>query len=550
MSYFDDASLVMIPSGYKDQKVYSVKPIDGSGDLTFSRASNATRVNSSGLVEKVRTNNALNSEDFTTWALAGTTAPTVSGNTTLSPIGTLTADTVSFSATSDSVVQQTSGVSTANQTQTVSVWAKVASGTAKFRFKCTHAGVVDYYSSDQTATTEWQRFSFTQSFGSGGTGVVYGILNEVAGGVKDVIFWGYQLEVGNDFGPTDYIATTSAAVSVGPVSGLPRLDYSGGCPSLLLEGQRTNLLTFSEQLTNAVWVPTSGVTMTANTNISPDGYQNADSASWGANDYLYYLYGPNTTGQTLTFSFYAKGTAGDVLVTRANTDLDPNQQINTILTGEWQRVTLTFNGGAYIYLYPFDSRQTGSTATSLQLWGAQLEEGAYATSYIPTLSSGVTRVADACYKAGISSLIGQTEGTVFLDTVINGNTNPILLQLIPNTVSYSSSIYVEYVRAINSIRTNFYDSGVLQASFVKAVTIGTRYKIAFAYKANDFVLYVDGVQIGTDTSGTVQSGLQDLFIGGLKGSLSAQDFNGNTLNQVLLFKTRLSNADLATLTTL
>ena len=68
MSYFDDASLVMIPSGYKDQKVYSVKPIDGSGDLTFSRASNATRVNSSGLVEKVRTNLLLQSNSFdTTW---------------------------------------------------------------------------------------------------------------------------------------------------------------------------------------------------------------------------------------------------------------------------------------------------------------------------------------------------------------------------------------------------------------------------------------------------------------------------------------------------
>ena len=62
MSFFDDASLVMIPSGYKDQKVYSVKPIDGSGDLTFSRSNDtATRVDSNGLIEKVHTNELLQS---------------------------------------------------------------------------------------------------------------------------------------------------------------------------------------------------------------------------------------------------------------------------------------------------------------------------------------------------------------------------------------------------------------------------------------------------------------------------------------------------------
>jgi hypothetical protein len=57
MSYFDDASLVMIPSGYKTSKVYSVKPTDGTGDLAFTRSNDtATRVGPDGLIEKVRTN--------------------------------------------------------------------------------------------------------------------------------------------------------------------------------------------------------------------------------------------------------------------------------------------------------------------------------------------------------------------------------------------------------------------------------------------------------------------------------------------------------------
>ena len=90
-SFYTDASLVMIPSGYKDQKVYCAKPVDGSADLTFSRASNATRVNSSGLVEKVRTNLALYSEDLTNAAWTNFNM-TISANATTAPNGTTTAD--------------------------------------------------------------------------------------------------------------------------------------------------------------------------------------------------------------------------------------------------------------------------------------------------------------------------------------------------------------------------------------------------------------------------------------------------------------------------
>jgi hypothetical protein len=87
MSYFDDASLVMIPSGYKASKVYSVKPTDGTGDLTFTRSNDtASRVASNGLIEKVRTNLALYSEDFSNAAWVKNqvilTADTISNDTT------------------------------------------------------------------------------------------------------------------------------------------------------------------------------------------------------------------------------------------------------------------------------------------------------------------------------------------------------------------------------------------------------------------------------------------------------------------------------------
>ena len=75
MSFYSDASLVLIPSGTKTSKVYSQKPTDGTGDLTFTRASDATRVNSAGLIEKVHTNILLQSNTFSnaSWAKDGTT---------------------------------------------------------------------------------------------------------------------------------------------------------------------------------------------------------------------------------------------------------------------------------------------------------------------------------------------------------------------------------------------------------------------------------------------------------------------------------------------
>jgi hypothetical protein len=366
------------------------------------------------------------------------------------------------------------------------------------------------------------------------------------------------------------------------------LDYSGGatCPRLLLEPQRTNLVLRSEEFDNASWVK-GGVTVTANAAISPDGTLDADTIALGAGGFANIRQTIAVANNTsYTVSCYYKNialTAGQTFEMRYTNELAIPNNLNavatidlfagtvtsaifgTIVTGysgsvsssianvgnDWYRVTMTFtvgtSGAANGIFRP--AVVPTANARTFYAWGAQLEAGAYASSYIPTTTAAVTRLADACSKTGISSLIGQTEGTLFVDTIINGNVNPILMQIINNTSSYTESIYVEYIRASNVISANFYDANVLQATFNTPAVIGTQYKIAAVYKTNDFALYVNGVQIGTDNSGTVQSGLQDLFIGGLKGS-SVQDYNGNTLNQALLFTTRLTNAQLAELTSL
>lgn len=284
MSFYTDASLVLIPSGIKDQKVYCAKPIDGSGDLTFSRASSATRVNSSGLVEKVRENLVLQSEDFTTsWAT--NVAPTITANTTVAPDGTTTADTIASTGASSGVYQVPTVVSGVEYS--FSVYIKNITSATSIQIGCDLAPTNGYLffnavsgtingaaggitgSSVTDAGNGWYRVSGTYvSTGTSNTIIIFG-----QAGMSFAV-WGAQLETGVT---TDYIATTSSAVSVGPVSGLPRLDYSGGasCPSLLLEPERTNLALYSEQFDNAAWAKNNS-TATANQAVSPDGYTNAD----------------------------------------------------------------------------------------------------------------------------------------------------------------------------------------------------------------------------------------------------------------------------------
>ena len=130
MSYFDDASLVMIPSGTKTSKVYSVKPIDGTGDLTFTRSNDtATRVASNGLIEKVRTNVLLHSQtlDNAVWSL---TTATITANATAAPDGTTTAEKLIPAAAADPAATDASQlqqiIAVASNTYTFSIYAKAA----------------------------------------------------------------------------------------------------------------------------------------------------------------------------------------------------------------------------------------------------------------------------------------------------------------------------------------------------------------------------------------------------------------------------------------
>ena len=539
MSYFDDASLVMIPSGYKDQKVYSVKPIDGSGDLTFSRASSATRVNSAGLVEKVRTNYLFNSETFSSWATEG---GTLTGGFS-DPDGGLTAY---------KYVQTTGGLysniaATDSLPKITSVYLKSVDGTS---YNVTLGNGSAGNLTVATVTPTWQRFTNANTASSTRLALyIYAIGN--AGGV---MVWHPQGEYGDI--PTDYIATTSSAVSVGPVSGLPRLDYSGGasCPSLILEGQRTNVLQYSEQIDNAAWNKSS-VTITANNIVSPDGYTNADLATATAGGELNQGL-TLSTSTAYTFSFYVKkGTAADAKYRVYNFDagvnvVNPTSYISQTNTSTWVRVSVSFTSsatGTNYGIYLLD----GASAGTMYFWGAQLEAGAYATSYIPTLSTAVTRVADACSKTGISSLIGQTEGTLFVEfqTLQLNPTDVSRIILSDGTTSNYMFLGLNEAGSGNLSRLYVNNTGAGTSISVfssTALTVGTN-KLAMAYKSGSFALYLNGNLVGSSSSAVTIPATSELVVGGQSPSAITQ-LETMVDKQIILFKTRLSNADLATLT--
>jgi hypothetical protein len=245
-----------------------------------------------------------------------------------------------------------------------------------------------------------------------------------------------QLETGDI--ATDYIATTTAAVSVGPVANVPRLDYlDSSSPRLLLEPQRTNLITFSEQFDNAGWTKL-GITVAANNTTSPSGYIDADKliADAGTGNRVVYQ-GVIPVGVSTTTVYAKAGEFGGIVIAsgtqggffdlttgayRTEYNSAPTAYNITSASNGWYRcsVTMTSVSGDNLYIGPNDNVSTslsltGDGTSGMYAWGAQLEAGAYETSYIPTLGAAVTRGADAASKTGISSLIGQTEGTVLLD---------------------------------------------------------------------------------------------------------------------------------------
>jgi hypothetical protein len=172
--------------------------------------------------------------------------------------------------------------------------------------------------------------------------------------------------------------------------------------------------------------------------------------------------------------------------------------------------------------------------------------GSYATSYISTTSASATRVADAINTSGKSALIGQTEGVIFADVVtISGDSDYVtILQLFGD---YSNRLAIGLQVGTTNIFGYLNAGGGTQFFNVSTQSAG-RHKIAFAYKSGEMALYIDGVSAFTSTSTfTFGVTLDTIFMNNLNATAEIGSFK---VNESVIFKTRLTNAELASLTTI
>ena len=367
----------------------------------------------------------------------------------------------------------------------------------------------------------------------------------------------------------------------------PRFDYDPvtlAPKGLLIEEARTNSVLYSEDFTNAAWTKSGflafGSGSTANATASPDGTINADLLTPTAVSGTHRVYNiANTvTATSVSFSAYVKSNGYAKVAFRESAssgagaafDLSNATVIGAFNAGGstvsnmaitnagngWFRVscTITFGSsttqgfGLHILSPSYTSGDfmaawTPNGTSGTFVWGTQLEAGSFATSYIPTVASTVTRNADSALMTGanFTSWYSASAGTFasqFTTSTISGTRT--ILDANDNTVN-------ESIRLATVAADPFFtvtDGGVDQAN-IDAGTIAANatYKIAGAYTLNDFAASIGGGAAVVDTSGTLPT-VNQLQIG---NSPASNSLNGH-LRSITYYNTRLPNATLQSLT--
>ena len=366
----------------------------------------------------------------------------------------------------------------------------------------------------------------------------------------------------NSSGLIETVATNVARFDYDPVT----LAAKG----LLIEEQRTNLLTYSEQFDNAAWAKRSLSGVTANAAVSPDGTANADKlVEDSTTDFRQVAQSPSLAAVQHTFSVFLKaaertwarivcvdGSAyinlatGALGITAAGT-VSFSAQTPVYYGNGWYRVAGVFTPAAgfatvAVRLAIGNGGQTypGDGTSGIYIWGAQLEAGAFATSYIPTVASTVTRSADVATMTGanFSSWFNASQGTL-VTAFRTGTVSGTRTVCAANDTTSNESIRLRTVSTNPFLTVT--DGGVDQADIdAGTVAASTVYKIAGAYTANDFAACLNGGTVGTDASGTLPTATQLVL-----GNSAAGNYLNGHIRSLAYYNTRLPNAQLQSLTT-
>jgi hypothetical protein len=378
---------------------------------------------------------------------------------------------------------------------------------------------------------------------------------------------------------TEARRVNSAGLIESVPSGIPRLDYytsggTAGCPALLVEPAATNLALQSEAWNVSPWAATSGsqgATVSGNVTTSPDGTTNADKLIEAATTGLHFCLQnlTLTSGTTYTASLFVKAserTLGRFRMSGSGAywDIDFNLTAGTA-TGNTNAFIQNYGNGWYRIGGTFTANQasnniivqtrdasgntsyTGNGTNGFFVYGAQLETGSVATSYIPTTAGTGSRSADVITVSGaVSGSIGQTEGTIyceFVNTLVASYAEAYVYRVFADA---NNEIWARKEGGGNTYsfrwRANSQNTTFLNVAVPNGVS-----KIAFGYKSGDTALFLNGSQVATTNTDVRAFSVNPTTIA--LGSTSSGQFFNDRIRAMALYTTRLTNAELAALTT-
>ena len=518
MSLYDDASLILYPSGYKEDKIYSLKPTDGSGDLTFTRASTATRVNSEGLIEESPVNLLLQSNSFsTTWTNTSTTE--TSGQSGYD--GTNNAWLLTKPATSFARIQQTFSSTSGLKTFSVYLkagtlsWCRLFAGSApspNIYVNLSNGSLGSQYDNISATSTDvgagWYRVSLTFDASISEIRIYPADANDSVSGISGNIYiQDAQLNIGATALP--YFPTTDRL-------DVPRIDYTGGgCGKLLLEGQRTNLALYSEQFDNAAWTKVR-CTITANQTTSPDGTTSADLLTStatlepyienatsvtvsgtqqtiscfvkkGTSDFAHFVLWDSSANGVRQWFDLTNGTTGGSIPFGAGVSVS-SASIKAYTNGWYKCIAIVNCSITSVRFRVSASNANFSTNSTIgktiYVWGYEINANAsYPTSYIPTTSTSVTRLADEISTLDITSFSIGNSYTILIDAELNALENNKVFftgKTSANTDSFTLRNVIGQLRLYNTIDSSYPLTSYSSSTNKWVLKIdGTSYKIFY-----------------------------------------------------------------------
>ena len=566
--------------------------------VTFARASTGAYYDGQ-TVAKAEENLLLQSQDFaTSWTPV---RATVTVDTTTAPDGTTTADSVLLTSGNTSYGGVSQNISITAGNVSASVFAKpngkdfliiqedLLDGTGNITWFDVSTGVVGTTDAGHTAvitasTNGFYRCSISFTANANRTGSIRYYFADTDGSTtvaddgNGLYLWGAQLEQRDTV--TAYTPTTTQPITnYIPVlqtadANVARFDHNPVTQEslgLLVEEQRTNLLTYSEDFSNAAWSKADS-TVTANTIVAPDGalsgYTLTGSSGTGISPRILNI--TTTISSTIYAGYFyvKKGThkyiqlvANGVAGVAANFDIEAGivtQTFGTITAAiapagnNWYRCSIVYtsaNTAGLTVLNMIPSSDSARNANwnptgyeTIYIWGAQLEAGSFPTSYIKTEASQVTRSADSASMTGenFSSWYRADEGTVYSEikgAEPTGSTG-VVYQI--DDTSANNRVVQNYGTAVTVIVNNSAQASLALGSSVPS----TLYKVATAFAFNDFASSRNGETLVTDNSGLTPL-VSRLVIG---NDNSATSYLNGTIKRLTYYPQRLSNENLQALT--